>query len=313
MTALLRVTGLNKTFRGARWSPWSRSRGVRAVRDVGFEIEAGTTLGLVGESGCGKTTLARCVLRLVEPDSGEILFDGQSLLDLGGPRLRRLRREMQMVFQDPYSSLNPRMRVGRALAEPLEAHGIAAGEEARHRVAEAMERVGLDPTLADRHPHDFSGGQRQRIAIARALMTWPRLLVCDEAVSALDVSVQAQILDLFADIQADRGLAYLFITHDLAVARHVSDRVAVMLGGSLVEVAPVDALFEEPAHPYTRALMAAAGGGEAPAEPAEPPPAGVPEPPCPHRARCEMAEARCASLPPLDEIAPGHTVRCWLT
>ncbi len=313
MTALLRVSGLSKTYRGARWSPWGGDRRVRAVRDVGFEIEPGTTLGLVGESGCGKTTLARCVLRLVEPDSGEITFDGTSLLELGAGPLRRLRREMQMVFQDPYSSLNPRMRVGRALAEPLEAHGLARGDEARRRVAAAMERVGLDPAHAERHPHDFSGGQRQRIAIARALMTDPRLLVCDEAVSALDVSVQAQILDLFADIQAASGLTYLFITHDLAVARHVSDRVAVMLGGSLVEIAAVDDLFANPAHPYTRALMAAATVGEDLAEPPESlgiPPTALP---CPHRPRCEHAEDRCDALPEFSEIGPGHQVRCWLT
>jgi oligopeptide/dipeptide ABC transporter ATP-binding protein len=312
MTALLRVASLTKTYRGARWSPWGDSSPVCAVRDVGFEIESGTTLGLVGESGCGKTTLARCVLRLVEPDGGEILFDGQSLLDLGAEPLRRLRREMQMVFQDPYSSLNPRMRVGRALAEPLEAHGLAGGDESRRRVAAALERVGLDPAHADRHPHDFSGGQRQRIAIARALMTEPRLLVCDEAVSALDVSVQAQILDLFADIQAASGLTYLFITHDLAVARHVSDRVAVMLGGSLVETAPTDELFTHPAHPYTRALMAAATAGDDFAEPQESP-RTAPTPPCPHRHGCEHAEDRCADLPPFSEVGPGHQVRCWLT
>lgn len=313
MTALLRVTGLSKTYRGARWSPWGGSSGVCAVREVSFEVEPGTTLGLVGESGCGKTTLARCVLRLVEPDSGEITFDGRPLLGLGAGPLRRLRREMQMVFQDPYSSLNPRMRVGRALAEPLEAHGLARGDEVRRRVGAAMERVGLDPAHADRHPHDFSGGQRQRIAIARALMTDPRLLVCDEAVSALDVSVQAQILDLFADIQAASGLTYLFITHDLAVARHVSDRVAVMLGGSLVEIAPVDDLFANPAHPYTRALMAAATGDGRGAEPRESPRTPSSAPPCPHRPHCEHAEDRCESLPPFAEVGPGHQVRCWLT
>ncbi len=309
MTALLQVTGLTKTYRRARWMPWSAAQPVHAVRDVSFELDAGATLGLVGESGCGKTTLARCVLRLIEPDSGDVRFDGRSVLDLGAAELRRTRRQMQMVFQDPYSSLNPRMRVGRALAEPLEAHGIARGRDAARRVADAMARVGLDPDHADRFPDDFSGGQRQRIAIARALMTEPRLLVCDEAVSALDVSVQAQVLDLFADIRDERGLAYLFITHDLAVARHVSDRVAVMLAGSIVELAPTDALFAGAVHPYTRDLLAAVPGqGERDAaEPhALPADAG-----CPYRGLCASADDRCDELPPLAEIAPGHLARCW--
>ena len=309
MTALLKVTGLSKRYRSGRWSPRTGTRFVDAVRDVSFSLDEGTTLGLVGESGCGKTTLARCVLRLVEPDSGEILFDGRSVLDLAGAELRRLRQQMQMVFQDPYSSLNPRMRVGRALAEPLEAHRLARGGEAKERVAAALERVGLDPAHADRYPNDFSGGQRQRIAIARALMTGPRLLVCDEAVSALDVSVQAQILDLFKDIQASRPLAYLFITHDLAVVRHVSDRVAVMLGGSLVEIAPVDDLFDRPIHPYTHALMASAPGGGPPEEPV---PAETPTAGCPFQAACDRSEGRCAELPPLAEISEGHFARCWI-
>ena len=309
MTDLLRVTGLTKTFRRPRWLPWTAATPVHAVRDVSFDLTPGATLGLVGESGCGKTTLARCVLRLVEPDAGEVRFDGHSVLDLGAGELRRLRRQMQMVFQDPYASLNPRMRVGKALAEPLEAHGFARGREAAQRVAAALERVGLDPGHVDRFPHDFSGGQRQRIAIARALMTEPRLLVCDEAVSALDVSVQAQILDLFADIRDERGLAYLFITHDLAVARHVSDRVAVMLAGSIVELAPTDALFADPVHPYTRDLLAAVPGqGEDHAADTHTLPATAG---CPYRGLCSSADDRCDELPPLAEIAPGHLARCW--
>ena len=309
---LLSVHSLHKRFPVRRGLLMRTVDWVHAVRGVDLAVEAGETLGLVGESGCGKTTLGRCVLRLIEPDEGQVLFGGRSLLDLDPGPLRQLRRQMQLVFQDPYTSLNPRMTVGQALAEPLVVHDLAAGSEVEDRVTTLLTQVGLAAGHANQYPHDLSGGQRQRVAVARALALDPRLLVCDEPVSALDVSVQAQILDLFVQLRQERGLTYLFISHDLAVVRHVSDRVAVMLRGTIVESCGVDELFEQPGHPYTRELMASVPGarrGGPPIRDAEPWVEGE----CVFRSRCPIAERRCSAEPPLVPVTDGHEVRCWLT
>jgi oligopeptide/dipeptide ABC transporter ATP-binding protein len=289
---------------------------LRAVDDVTLHVGGGETLGLVGESGCGKTTVGRLILRLLPVTAGRIVFDGQEVTRLPEPRLRDFRRQVQVVFQDPYSSLNPRLTVRDIVGEPLRNFG-ARRRAAAARVAELLETVGLPPAYMSRYPHAFSGGQRQRIGIARALALGPRLLVCDEAVSSLDVSVQAQILNLLADLQRQLGLALLFISHNLAVVRHVSHRVAVMYLGRLVEVASEAALFERPRHPYTRALLAAVpeAGAHAslpavlPGEIPSPldPPAG-----CRFQTRCPRAEAPCRAVEPeLTEEEPGHWVRCY--
>jgi oligopeptide/dipeptide ABC transporter ATP-binding protein len=286
------------------------------VDDVTFHIGPGETLGLVGESGCGKTTVGRLILRLLPVTAGRIVFDGQDVTHLPERRLREFRRQVQVVFQDPYSSLNPRLTVRDIVGEPLRNFG-ASRRAAAARVAELLDTVGLPAAYMGRYPHAFSGGQRQRIGIARALALGPRLLVCDEAVSSLDVSVQAQILNLLADLQQELGLALLFISHNLAVVRHLSHRVAVMYLGRLVEIAPEAALFEHPRHPYTRALLAAVpeAGPDAvlPAVlPGEIPSPLDPPPGCRFQTRCPRAEARCeAAEPTLTEEAPGHWVRCY--
>ena len=320
--ALVEVDHLKKHFPVRRgWFRGAREF-VRAVDDVSFRVARARTLGLVGESGCGKTTVGRCVLRLIEPTAGHVRVNGVSLFDLGRADLRRLRRHMQIIFQDPYGSLNPRLTVGRIVAEPLAVHRVGTRAERRRRVGELLEQVGLAPEHTDRYPHEFSGGQRQRIGIARALALNPDFIVCDEPTSALDVSIRAQIVNLLTDLQRDRGLSYLFISHDLSVVRHISHEVAVMYVGRLVEVAPTDALFADPQHPYTRALLSAIPVPDPaaprrrivlPGEVPSPihPPAG-----CPFHPRCAVAvPGTCDRIPPALEplrAAPQRRVSCHL-
>jgi len=311
---LVEIKDLKKYF------PVLHKQVVRAVDGVSFTINRGETLGLVGESGCGKTTVGRCILRLIEPTSGEIRFDGRDLLELGRGEMRALRRRMQIIFQDPYSSLNPRMKVGAIIAEPLEIHGFGDRRERKDRVAELLRVVGLDPDYANRYPHQFSGGQRQRIGIARALALNPDFIVADEPVSALDVSVQAQVVNLMQDLQERFSLTYLFISHGLAVVKHISTRVGVMYLGKLVELAPAQEIYTNPLHPYTQALLQAIPipdpdakraspqrlGGDAPNPIA--PPEG-----CRFHTRCAHAIERCGiEEPELVEVSPGHFVACFL-
>ncbi|PYM10655.1 MAG: peptide ABC transporter substrate-binding protein, partial [Verrucomicrobia bacterium] len=273
---------------------------VKAVDDVSFTVEPGETLGLVGESGCGKTTLGRAIVRLIEPASGSILFEGEEFTKLEGAQLRARRRKLQMIFQDPYGSLNPRMTVGETIGEALDIHKLAANAESRQkRIGELIQAVGLDPAHTQRYPHEFSGGQRQRIGIARALAVEPRLMICDEPVSALDVSVQAQIINLLQDLQAARGLAYLFISHDLAVVEHISRRVMVMYLGKVVELSDARSVVHAPKHPYTQALVSAVPVVDPDSKrqrmilPGDVPSPINPPRGCPFHPRCPVAEARC--------------------
>ncbi len=319
MEPLLSVKNLRKSFPITKGVFGRKVGEVRAVHDVSFDIARGETLSLVGESGCGKTTTGRAILRLIEPTSGEVHFEGKDVLAMGAGEMRALRREMQIIFQDPVSSLNPRMTVGTAIREGLTIHKIAEGADADARVRQLLDEVGLRAEYATRYPHEFSGGQRQRIGIARALAVEPKFIVCDEPVSALDVSVQAQVINLLRDLQRERGLTYLFIAHDLSVVKHMSDRVAVMYLGKIVELANAEDLYRDPTMPYTQALLSAVPiadptvekkrillEGDVPS-PAAPPPGCVFNPRCHHPAK----DAACTVLnPPLEEKAPSHFAAC---
>jgi len=316
---VLDVVGLKKHFPVKRGLLRRTVGHVHAVDGVTFSIGEGETLGLVGESGCGKSTVARTVLRLIEPTAGSILLDGQDVTQLGKSAMRPYRRQMQMIFQDPFSSLNPRMSAGDIVGEPLSVHGIAHGTEKETRTAEIFDQVGLRRSQMRAFPHEFSGGQRQRISIARALALNPKLIIADEPVSALDVSIQAQVINLMMDLQREKRLSYLFIAHDLAVVEHISHRIAVMYLGRIVEYAEKKTLFTQPKHPYTQALLSAVPvpnpklrrekrllQGDVPS-PINPPPG------CTFHTRCPYAEARCREeVPVLKEIAQGHGVSCHL-
>jgi len=320
---LLRVEDLKVHFPLTRGVMVQRRIGsVKAVDGVSFTLQQGETLGLVGESGCGKSTTALAVLRMLEPTAGRIVFEGHDITHYDAARMRPLRKRMQMVYQDPFSSLNPRMKVRDIIGEPLAVHGLA-GDKAkyRERVAERIALVGLLPDMADRYPHEFSGGQRQRIGVARALALDPSLVICDEPVSALDVSIQAQVVNLFKDLQEKLGLTYLFIAHDLSVVRHISDRIAVMYLGKIVEIAPRNELYRKPLHPYTQALLAAIPIPDPVLEASRPaaivsgevpsvlnPPGG-----CRFHPRCPKALPRCSTEEPaLRDAGPGRTVACHL-
>jgi len=316
---VIAVEGLKKHFPVKKGLLRRTAGHVFAVDGVSFSVNEGETLGLVGESGCGKSTVARTVLRLVEPTSGTIKLNGQDITRLGKAALRPHRRQMQIIFQDPFSSLNPRMSAGDIVGEPLQVHGIAGGKEKEERVAALFDQVGLRRLQMRSFPHEFSGGQRQRICIARALALNPKLIIGDEPVSALDVSIQAQVINLMMDLQREKNLSYLFIAHDLAVVEHISHRIAVMYLGKIVEYTDKQTLFTNPLHPYTEALLAAVPipnpqlkrkkqllQGDVPS-PINPPPG------CTFHTRCPYAEARCrVDVPLLREVTPGHTVACHL-
>jgi oligopeptide transport system ATP-binding protein len=320
-TPLLEVRGLQMHFPVTEGIITHRKVGeVKAVDGIDFAVRRGETLGLVGESGCGKTTTGRCILRLERPTAGEILYDGVDIAKLERKQLLSLRRKIQVIFQDPYSSLNPRMKVGEIIGEPIMVHGIERDTARRRaRVRELLSVCGLDPKFADRYPHEMSGGQRQRVGIARALAMDPEFIVCDEAVSALDVSIQAQIVNLLEDLRERFGLTYLFIAHDLSVVRHLCQRVAVMYLGRIVELATCDELFDNPLHPYTRALLAAvpvpdpsveAGRAFQPVKGEVPSPINPPSG-CVFHPRCSIAVESCKmTRPELRELRPGHWVAC---
>jgi len=317
VTAVLEIEGIVKHFVASRSVFGRPTAHVKAVDGVSFSVEAGQTLALVGESGCGKSTLSRLVLRLIEPDAGNIRFEGKDLRGLNSRELRSFRRHAQIIFQDPYASLNPRMTVHQILSEPLALHNLTPPARRRARVEELMRLVGLEPRFSRRYPHEFSGGQRQRVAIARALAVEPKLIICDEPVSALDVSIRSQILNLLRDLQDRLGLTYIFVSHDLAVVKHIADRVAVMNLGQIVEMADAETLFKHPRHPYTRALLSAIPTpnpgtrrarlllkGEMPS--ALNPPAG-----CHFHTRCPYVIERCrVERPVLLDDSEGHATAC---
>src|SRR6201999_467553 len=317
VTALLEAENLVKHFPATRNLFGRPTSFVRAVDGVSFHVDPGETLALVGESGCGKSTVSRLVLRLIEPDAGSIRFEGRDLLALDANELRAFRRQAQIIFQDPYASLNPRMTVGQILTEPLALHDLVPGGRRRDRVAELLRLVGLEPRAARRYAHEFSGGQRQRIAIARALAVEPKLVICDEPVSALDVSIRSQILNLLRDLQQRLGLAYIFVSHDLAVVKHIADRVAVMNLGTIVETAVTQALFASPRHPYSRALLSAIPVPKPQAKRArmilqgEMPSALNPPSGCRFHTRCPFAVERCRTeVPQLIADNAGHATAC---
>jgi len=315
---ILEVKNLSKYFYTSKGLFGKQHSAVKAVDDVSFSIAKGETLGLVGESGCGKTTAGRTILRLYEPTKGQIIFDGT---DITKVRMKPYRKKMQMIFQDPYASLNPRMTVGDIIGEPIDIHKLAKGDEKKDRIYHLLELVGLSKEHANRYPHEFSGGQRQRVGIARALAVQPEFIVCDEPISALDVSIQAQIVNMLEDLQNSLGLTYLFIAHDLSMVKHISNRVGVMYLGKLVELAPSDELYDKPAHPYTQALLSAIPiadpkvskerkriilEGDVPS-PIDPPSG------CRFRTRCPYATKICQEVQPeFKEISPGHMCACHL-
>ena len=316
---LVELKGLEKSFNVASGFLGSRKKALRAVDGVDLSIRKGEVMGLVGESGCGKSTLGRLALRLLRPTSGKVMFEGEDISDLSRSEMRPYRRRMQIVFQDPFTSLNPRMTVGSILAEPFIIHGQAKGAKADEMAAELLERVGLRPEQLKRYPHQFSGGQRQRIGIARALALRPGFLVADEPVSALDVSIQAQVLNLLAELKEEFGLTYLFVAHDLSVVRHLSDRIAVMYLGKIVETAPAAGFLEPPRHPYTQALLDSAPKADprrksqAPPLMGDPPSPLDPPPGCRFHTRCPKAMDVCREKEPaLKEIAPDHLMACHL-
>jgi peptide/nickel transport system ATP-binding protein len=315
--AILEAQGLVKHFGADAKTLFRKPPIVRAVDGVSLSIARGETFAIVGESGCGKSTLARLLLRLIEPTAGRVTYDGRDVTAADATTLRALRRDMQMVFQDPFSSLNPRMSVGAIVGEPISVHGIASGKDKDRRVAETLRLVGLLPEHAGRYPHEFSGGQRQRVGLARALASGPKLLLGDEPVSALDVSIRAQIINLLEDLKDRLGLTLVLVSHDLGVVRHTADRVAVMYLGEIVELSAVDELFDHAVHPYTRALLAAipvpspSARSEKPLLEGDPPSPAKPPSGCRFHTRCPHAKAICSeSRPPLAPLADGHAVAC---
>lgn len=316
---LLAVKNLKKYFPVSKGILRRKVADIKAVDGISFSINQGEVVGVVGESGSGKSTVGRAAIRLIEPTAGAISYDGDDLMAMDHQALKKVRREIQMVFQDPYASLNPRRSVGDSIGEALTYHHLVKSHQEKvKRVAEIMELVGLSPEMMPRYPHEFSGGQQQRICIGRAIAMDPKLIICDEAVSALDISVQAQILNLFGDLKAKLGLSYLFISHDLSVVRHVCDRVIVMYLGKVMESGPTETLFKSPKHPYTRALLSAVPVnhpdekktriklvGEIPTAMA--PPSG-----CPFRTRCPFAREECSKVPPIQEAGEGHSYQCIL-
>jgi oligopeptide transport system ATP-binding protein len=316
---LVRVDNLKMHFPIRRGVLQRQVGAVKAVDGVTFEVRKGETLGLVGESGCGKSTTGRVILQLYKPTSGRVFFEGEDLTGLRGEDLRRMRRRMQMIFQDPYASLNPRMTVAEIVGEPLEVHGIAGGKERDDQVQHLLAVVGLNPQYSRRYPHEFSGGQRQRIGIARALALSPSFIVCDEPISALDVSIQAQVVNLLDDLQKEMGLTYLFIAHDLSMVRHIADRVAVMYLGRLMEQADREELYHNPLHPYTQALFSAVPVPDPYVEDrrqriiltGDPPSPANPPPGCPFNTRCPLAIDLCRQqVPEWRQVSPGHWVAC---